>query len=593
MGDSSALNRIYDFADRQHRLRTTLNENQFIVPSYTHYGGSAGFQDYGVNGIRVKSKLIHIWRNMFLWNDEIEEIETPIIMPYELLKASGHVDRFTDYVVYDDDKRCFRADHVVKEYFKSNNMNHLVGRVDGMSMAELEDNINKYNMLNQDKPVSVTTKNLMFPILSNHVTTPDFLRPELAQGLFVNFKVYHQYSQRNVPFGLCQVGKSYRDEITTKQFTRMREFTQAEIEYFVDPKDKYHPLYDTVKDQVIKFVPNFAQTSENYDPMIMTVDAAHQLGMISNQVMAYFLGRIYQFALAIGLSEDKIRFRQHMSSEMAHYAAECWDLETFVNNDWLECIGCADRGSYDLKAHSSRSSLMLKRELDQPIHTSELRIEMNKRLIGAAFKEATPDIVSYFDGLTEDQIKDIKKTFDEGSTSLRISVDEEVEYILSDKMISVKEIKTTITSKDYYPCVIEPSFGIDRLLYSIFEHNFWLRANDDDKRIVLSLPKSLVPYDIAIFQLYNRPDMMSMAKEIKKLLLDNRISCYIDNSRTSIGKRYSRLDEIGVKYAITVDPGSVDAESTNYKKVTIRERDSMKQIYVHIDEIINTLQTLT
>ncbi len=158
-------------------------------------------------------------------------------------------------------------------------------------------------------------------------------------------------------------------------------------------------------------------------------------------------------------------------------------------------------------------------------------------------------------------------------------------------MINIQEKEIAVEYEDIFPHTIEPSFGIDRLLYSIFEQNFWIRKDDipnsDDKRTVISLPKLLVPYDIAIFQLHNKKEMMELAQQIRELLKENSFQCYIDNSRVSIGKRYSRLDEIGVKYAITIDPGTLQDH-----QVTIRERDSMKQIRVDINDLVKTISQL-
>lgn len=594
---------------RYNKLRLCLNENQFIIPSYTHYGGNSGFQDYGILGVKIKNKLINLWRDTFLWKDNIDELDTPIIMPYDLLKASGHVDRFTDYVVYDANNICYRADHLVKDYFNNHGEIDLANTVDNMTREELEMYINKYKMVpvnNEGTDIlKVVTKNLMFPVPSNTPNSSlkdldrslaiDFLRPELAQGLFVNFKICQQFYNecKLVPYGLCQIGKSYRNEITTKSFTRLREFTQAEIEYFVDPENKTHHLFDDIKNQKVKLLSAEMQSNNINDPKYVTIDEACTTTLISHKTMGYFLSRIYQFALKVGLNEDKIRFRQHLPNEMAHYALECWDLETFVNSKWLECIGCADRGDYDLKAHSVNSNIKftLKRTLNKPINITTYYVKPNKSIIGKKYKELTSDIVKYFEtlsvSLSQDDANDIQKKMDKNG-SLNICIRDNIVCSITKEMIDVCSTNKVITTEEYYPHVIEPSFGIDRLLYSIFDHNFWYRNyNEDQHRVVLSLPKELTPYDVAIFQLYNRDDMINMATTIKTMLIDNKMSCYIDNSSVTIGKRYARLDEIGVKFAITIDPGSLNDNS-----VTIRDRDSMKQIRVCIDKIVETLVDL-
>ena len=222
-------------------LKTYLQENQFIIPSYQHYGGFSGFQDYGILGVKLKNNLLNLWRKIML-DTNIYEVEIPTIMPHAVLKASGHVDRFTDYVVYDSNGTCHRADHLAKKWFSEHNMPELADIVDSWDQGTLEKNINQYGML--DSQIQVITKNLMIEVPSNTLilgTESDYLRPELAQGIFVNFKTYHTYFQHEdadfKAFGIAQIGKSYRKEISPQPFVRMREFTQAEIEYFFDPKN--------------------------------------------------------------------------------------------------------------------------------------------------------------------------------------------------------------------------------------------------------------------------------------------------------------------------------------------------------------------
>lgn len=274
------------------RLKVCLHENQYIVPSYSHYGGYSGFHDYGVLGIRTKNKLLNYWRDFFLYHDDIHEIETPIIMPYNLLKASGHVDRFTDYMVTDANGTHFRADHLVRDYLREIGDHKLAELVDSFTSNQLEYYINKNNLIEKpnDKLVNVTQKNLMFelPGANNDAHTnrdhtnsghtnrdcPDFLRPELAQGIFVNIKNYVQYSRDTLPFGLAQIGKSYRKEISPSQFTRMREFTQAEIEYFVNPTNKDHPNYEKHRDYNIPILTSEMQTQGILEPKMMSLQDA-------------------------------------------------------------------------------------------------------------------------------------------------------------------------------------------------------------------------------------------------------------------------------------------------------------------------------
>lgn len=588
---------ILIFDMNQQKLRTLLQENQILIPSFIHYGGVSGFQDYGIIGTLIKNNFLNIWRKQFIQNTDVHEIETPIIIPNQILAASGHVERFTDFVVYDSQNACYRADHLVKDWFTKNGMIIEAEKVDAMTYKELEDVINKYQMINdptQFYNYKVTTKNLMFPIQSNSNNILDYMRPELAQGIFVNFKQCASFLRSNSSFGLAQVGKSYRNEISPKSLTRMREFTQAEIEYFFDPENRTHPQFDVVSSLTIPILTTNLQTQGIYEPIMINISDAINQHLISHQILGYYLGQIYLFALHVGLKPDKIRFRQHLAHEMAHYAKECWDMETFVNGSWLECIGCADRGSYDLCAHSTQCKLSLQRQLEIPKITKQKLIILDKKLCAKNFSTYMPQIIKYFDELNTDESKisqknnlcKMIKNTNIGNQFVLIDIDSVTSIKIPLNIMSIQSKKVNILFEDYIPHVIEPSFGVDRLLYSIFEQNCWPRI-EDNKRIVLSLPLCLVPYHVAVFPLHNKAPMIKMASDIVKILSLQNIKCYTDNSGVSIGKKYSRLDEIGVAYAITIDPGSLDTQI-----VTFRSRDTMEQIEIKINDLVNYCKSI-
>lgn len=565
--------------DLKQKLKTSLQENYYIVPSYQTYGGSSGFHDFGVLGKKMKNNLINAWRENFINDptDTIVEIETPTIMPYNILYSSGHVQRFTDFIVYDIDNNCYRADHLAKKWFKDNNMSSLADKVDTWNKDVLQENINKYKMIKtKDDLAEVLTKNLMFevPSTSNNFGI-DFLRPELAQGIFVSYGNCQKFLNKEPPFGISQTGSSYRKEISPQPFTRMREFSQAEIEYFFDPKNKTHHNFEKYKDTIIPILTGNMQLN-NESIITVTVEEAIKRNLISSPLMAYFLARIYIFAMSIGL--NKVRFRQHLPHEMSHYAVECWDLETFVNSDWLECVGCADRGDYDLKSHNNVSvpKVHAKRELQVPMEISKLSAKLNMKMIGQIYGKNTVLIQNYFANLSQDELEKIaNKTvieFTDPNTN--------TEYKLDSSLIEIVKESYKNTHETYVPHVLEPSFGIDRLMYSILEQNFWLRP-DSEQRLVLSLPNILSPYSVAIYPLSKNVKFNPIIDNLEKILDKNKLSYHKDNSSTTIGKRYTRADEMGIKYVITVD-----FDSFNDNKVTIRERDSMSQIRVPIDDNI-------
>ena len=518
-------------------IKKCIQKNQFIIPSYQLYNYMAGFQTYGINGVKLKNKLLDLWRSMFI-DSNIVEIETPSIMPYNMLLASGHVDRFTDYVITNGDKK-FRADNIVKDYFGDKEIED----INGWKKDKLESVIIKHKILGNIK-VEVKEENLMFPIDGG------FLRPELAGGMFVNYGIISKYLKKYSDFGIANIGRSYRREISPIQFIRMREFTQAEIEYFVDPQNKSHPLFNTIKNIKIPIENNIMITIKD----------------IKNETIGYFLSKVYVFVLSVGMDKNKIRFRKHSDKEMAHYANECWDLEALVDGKWLECVGIADRGSYDLKAHSHAVKLIGKRKLKEPIIIKKYSIKIDKKLVGSKFRKLTPLIITYLNNMKQSEIMKIKD-------SIIIN-----DSVLTKDMFKVIKISKKITYEEYYPHVIEPSFGIDRIIYTILNHNYRLR---DKTKFVLSIPYYITPYEIAIFALHNKKNMNDIVNVIFDEL-KNDYSCYADDSSVVIGKKYIRSDELGIKYAITVDLTTIYDNT-----VTLRDRDTTKQIRVKISNLAN------
>lgn len=534
------------------QLQKLLIENQIITPTFLHYGGLAGVSQYGINGCIIKRKFLDMWRSHFLC-DNIFEVETGPIVPYDALKASGHVDKFDDMIIKINDT-VKRADHVVKDYMKENKID--VSGVDNWTLEQLEKYINDNGKAifgdDYKEYLPVTKKNLMFGL-------PDgsFLRPELAQSIFPHFKTYYDYQKQKLPFGIAQIGNSFRNEINTKQFTRMRCFNQIEIEYFYDPIDPTHCGFERLSELQIPIyssdmqLNNFSTEFHQRGSQMMTLQEAYDNKIIPNQILAYFLGKIYEFALSIGLNKDKIRFRQHLPTEKAHYSNGCFDLECFVDDDWLECIGTADRGDYDLKCHSKANSLLVKSNRTEEVK----KLVLNVAMINKTYRSKAKKLLGYLETLNPDNFK--VETID---------LDGDMYEITND----IAKVVTEQVPVMFYPHVIEPSFGELRLLYAVFNHAYYLRK-DSEKREVLGLPRTLAPYDIAVFQLSNKPELLEYVKKIKELI-NPKLRIFIDSSGSSIGSKYVRSDELGIKYAITID-----FDTLKDKQVTIRERDSMVQ----------------
>ncbi|MCK5560707.1 MAG: glycine--tRNA ligase, partial [Thermoplasmata archaeon] len=293
-----------------------------LWPSYEIYGGVAGFFDYGPIGSLLRENIIQLWRRYFVFGERCAELVTPDITPEEVFKASGHVDEFMDFMV--QCKSChsvFRADHLIV---------HLDIIADNLTQEELQNTLVENNINCPDcngELSSPTPVNLMFET-NIGVGNPrhGYLRPETAQGMFVNFHYLYRYFRDKLPFGAAQIGRGFRNEISPRQgIIRLREMTMAELEYFFDPKVKDFEKFKNISSEKVHLVPE--PENEHY----ITLAEAVEKNIINSEIMAYFIGRTKKFLCEVGLNPDRLRFRKHQQKEMAHYANECWDAEALTS----------------------------------------------------------------------------------------------------------------------------------------------------------------------------------------------------------------------------------------------------------------------
>lgn len=552
-------------------LKAFIYHNKFIVPSGQQYQSdfsTKGFQTYGPYGLFIRNKLIEFWRSILIDGTHVFEIETPNIVQRKILENSGHVKRFNDFVAYQTDetnkeKIKFRADHLVKDYYKSNNLIP-EKNVDNMTGEELQ-TIIKGNKLILGNPETIVVEplNLMFSVGDS-----SFLRPETAQGIFVEFPTFFEGT---LPFGMAQVGKSFRNEITPHPFTRLREFTQAEIEYFFDPAHPEHPYYNETMDNLS--IPLLSQSvqlaSPNSDSINWSLKDAIDFGIISNNIIAFYLAKIYEFALKIGLDKSKIRFREHLPNEMAHYAIQCWDLECLVDKNWLECVGCAYRGNYDLTVHNTNGQnevVIGKTEI------TRYKIALNKGLDKDVVKNCYKYAVTF---LNKDNDTDLE--------FVTAVLDKLVElYGLKKDMCEIKSIKEYQVNK-IIPHVIEPSFGIDRLFYSVMSHCLKKRKNDETRLVFDNNELGL--YQVALFQLSNHVELLKYLNDVVIPAFrsnSKKINFLTEMSAISIGKRYVRADQLGIKLCVTID-----FETLKDNTLTIRDRNTGAQYRCTIDQLFN------
>jgi len=416
-----------------------------------------------------------------------------------------------------------------------------------------------------------------------------FLRPETAQGIFVNFKRLLEFNGGKLPFAAAQIGQAFRNEIAPRSgLLRVREFTLAEIEHFVNPNDKSHPKFTDIANVLLNLFPREDQITTK-KTVKMTIGEAVAKGMVANETLGYFIARTFLFLTSAGIKKEKLRFRQHLLNEMAHYAQDCWDAEIQCSYGWVECVGIADRSCYDLGAHSQATGIPLSAFVefeDGPKEIEVLNLKLNKSKIGQTFSANSKSkaIMQYLSELDEPSALKLKDELSNNKSTL-ITLNSEKYEITSD-MVAFENQKKRITGQQITPGVIEPSFGIGRILYALLEHAYWCRDNSE-QRHVLSLAPTIAPVKVSILPLMKNAALTPFIPEIVNLLTLNGISSKVDDVGQSIGKRYARTDEIGIPYGITIDFQTVKDNT-----VTVRERDSMSQIRVLIVEVSVLLQRL-
>jgi glycyl-tRNA synthetase len=457
------------------------------------------------------------------------EVDCSVLTPHAVFKASGHVDKFTDWMCKDPKfGDILRADHFVEETLETRLQAHraarpiddaisgdktkvvetksrphdtaarledaivkeyeeILARIDNYNGEELGDLIKKHDMRCPRSgllPTAPVSFNLMFQTsIGPSSNLPGFLRPETAQGQFMNFSKLLEFNMGKMPFASASIGKSYRNEISPRAgLLRVREFLMAEIEHYVDPVGgKKHHKFHEIESVSLGLLDRDTQLNGQTTIRHVTVKEAVEKGIVDNETLGYFLARISLFLEKIGIDMTKLRFRQHMANEMAHYACDCWDAELHTSSGWVECVGCADRSAYDLTVHSQKTDkqLIVRERLAQPRIIEEWVVSIDKKRFGPYYKKDGKAVEAAINNLSQEQRKNVHDVL-KSSGKVEINVpglDKAVE-IGSDMLVVTFESRSE-NVREYTPNVIEPSFGIGRILFALCEHNYWIRATED------------------------------------------------------------------------------------------------------------------
>ena len=584
-------------------LENVMKRRFIVVPSFLIYNGVSGLYDFGPTGVALKNNIENFWREHFILEENLLEISGTCITPEIVLKTSGHVDKFTDYAVKDvKTGQCFRADKLIKEWIekekkkkklteeKIKELDELAIKIDNYEEKELDEIIERYNICSPDTGNKLS-KSYKFNLMFETQIGPTggcrgFLRPETAQGHFVNFKHLLDFNNNRIPFGSASIGLGFRNEIAPRSgLLRVREFTMAEIEYFVDPLKKGHKKFNSIKDLKLPLWSAKNQLSGKSIENDITLGEAVEKKIIDNETLGYFLGKTYLFLIEIGIQKEGIRFRQHTPKEMAHYASDCWDAEIETSYGWIEVAGHADRTCFDLSHHTEVSGvdLVASRPLKEPKLIKGIKVIPNKAVIFKNFtdKEKAKKLCDKLSKLSDEEKNNLMNDY-EKNEKIEIDIDEE-KIVLDKSQIKMERFEQNIHEEKYYPNVIEPSFGIGRILYCVMEHCFKVREKDS-RRTYFDFPPLIAPYKASILPLIENEKFMEYIEPIRKILVQNGITYRID-AIDSIGRRYTRTDEIGIPFGITIDDVTLKDNT-----ITLREIDTMKQIRVPINEVGNVIK---
>ncbi|MCH7902740.1 glycine--tRNA ligase, partial [archaeon] len=423
-------------------------------------------------GVELKNNIKKSWWDFHVYDrEDIVGIDGSIITHPEVWKASGHVDSFSDILVVC--KKCKKPAKIDKYELGKVRCEHCGGEFEEKTAREFE---------------------LMFRTKIG-MDSESYLRPETAQLIFTNFKFVQDNARMKLPFGIAQIGKSFRNEIAPRDFLfRSREFEQMEIEYFIRPGQKCP--YSIPNVSVLIFSEDLQK--KNKEPIKMKIIEALKKEIIKKDWHAYWLATELKWFFDLGADPEKFRIRQHEKDELSHYSSDTWDIEYKFPFGWKELEGIADRGNFDLSQHEKFSKQDLK----------------------------------IFD-------EDLKKKF--------------LPYV-----------------------ICEPSLGVERtFLVFMLDAYFHDKARNN---VVLKLNPKLAPVKAAIFPIVKKPRFENFAE---KVFRDLRKEWNVVYDRSgSIGRRYARNDEIGTPFCITIDH-----DSLKNKDVTIRFRDTTKQIRVKVKDL--------
>ena len=561
--------------DKYELVSELARRRGFFWPACEIYGGVSGFIAFGQLGTVLKRKIEDKFRERFLRRLGLYEIESPIILPGRVFEASGHVENFKEPMVECTRcKRKFRADHLLQESA-------------GISPTEAE------KMTLKEIGEAMESRGVKCPECGGDLAEPRYFltmfqttigpyaeavgygRPEAAQGIFVEFRRLYEQARERLPMGVAQIGHALRNEISPRQGPiRLREFTIIDLEFFFDPEKPECPLLGEVENEVLRLIPAEVRLKGSEEPIEITVKEALKKGYIKMEWLAFFMALAKRFLVELGVPEDKQRFIEKLAWERAHYSAQGFDQEVYLDRwGWTEVSGHNYRTDFDLKSHMEESGVDMRvfKEEGRVVERIEVSVKPKMDVIGRDFRGDASKVARLISKINPEELE--KSLEERGFYTLE-------GYKILPSHVEIVRKKRVERGRRFVPHVIEPSFGSDRLVYVVLEYAYTKKGS----RTILKIPRDLAPIEVAVLPLVSRDGLPEKAREVHSKLISEGFLAEYDESG-SIGRRYARFDEVGTPICITIDYQTLEDET-----VTLRDRDTWEQVRTEIGRLPQLLR---
>jgi len=648
-------------------FQNVLVRRFFVVPSFEIYGGVAGLYDLGPSACAIRHHLVDLWRRHFIIAEDMLEIQGTNLVPEAVLQASGHVAKFADFMVKDlKTGECYRADKVIETFVSAKleaddalaegrtppmaapkgkkgkapaeppkrltaeerqDLQTVLNTCDGAGPEELHEIIQRLG-IKSDSGNEFSTPfpfNLMFKTsIGPAGNQTAYLRPETAQCIFMNFRRALEHA-KGLPFAIADVGCAFRNEISPRMgLIRVREFEQAEIEHFMANGEGKHKKFRNVENVEVELFTAEEQLAGLPGGKIYKIGDAVRSGVLRHETFGYFIARVFQYLVLIGLDPQRLRFRQHLPKQLAHYARDCWDCDCKLMEGWVEIVGIADRSAYDLEVHSKASGVDMRAfvSYSEPREEEYSLARPVMGLIGKDFKKDGQALRAALEAMPGSEVEALKTKLEaEGQAEVEVipiapkakgksgdaatappavspavspatsATISPIKLTVLPKHVTFESGKKMVHGESVTPFVVEPSFGIGRILYALLEHSFYVRP-EDEKRTVFRFNPQVASVKVAVLPLLTNGLFDETCEYISAKLRDAGISTKVDDTGAPIGRRYARLDEIGVPFGVTVDHTTIAEKDVEDGTVTLRERDSMKQVRIPVRELVGVISGL-